>query len=100
LLQYFPGLKIQRESEEHDPAGSRKQRVSQINLPVMLHHPQLSAISKMMRTQVDHGLPSNGRRKLGKTKTQQRQAARAEMHTMLFFKILQNLINCFINLIC
>jgi hypothetical protein len=88
LLQYFPGLKIQWESEEHDPAGLRKQRVSQINPPVMLHHPQLSAISKMMQTQVDPGLPSNGRRKLGKTKTQQRRAARAETHTMLFFEIL------------
>jgi hypothetical protein len=54
----------------------------------MLHHPQLSAISKMMQTQVDPGLPSNGRRKLGKTKTQQRRAARAETHTMLFFEIL------------
>jgi hypothetical protein len=53
-------LKIQRESKEHNQAGSRKWRISQINSPVMLHHPQLSAISKMMRAQVDHGLPSNG----------------------------------------
>jgi hypothetical protein len=61
LLQYITRLKIQRERKKHNPASARKWGVSQINLPVMFHHPQLPAISNMMRTQVDHGLSSKPR---------------------------------------
>jgi hypothetical protein len=88
LLQYISCLKIQRESKEHNPASTREWGVSQINPPIMLHHPQLPAISKLMWSQVDHGLLSNGREKLRKTKTQRRRTARTEMHTMLILKIL------------
>jgi hypothetical protein len=87
LLQYFPGLKIQRESKEHDPASSKERRVSQINPPIVLHHPQHPTISNVMRTQVDHGLSSNGLGKLSKTKIKWRRAARAETRTMLILKI-------------
>jgi hypothetical protein len=86
LLQYITRLKIQRECKKHNPTSARKRGVSQINPPIMFHHPQLPAISNMMRTQVDHGLSSNGRGKLSKTKPQWRRTAGTESHTMFILK--------------
>ena len=58
LQDDFLSLKIQWESQEHDPTSSSKGAASQINASIMSLNNYLTNTIKLKRTQIYHGLSS------------------------------------------